>query len=81
MDKVEERLLRSFGVIFPDLKEDELRRASMESVTDWDSVATVTLINVIEEEFEIQIPVEEVEGLLSFRLFLNYLKSRKVVVT
>jgi hypothetical protein len=48
MDNVEARLLRCFSVIFPDLKENDLRNASMENVEDWDSVATVTLINVVE---------------------------------
>jgi acyl carrier protein len=81
MDNVEARLLRCFSVIFPEVKENDLRNASMENVEDWDSVATVTLINVVEEEFDIQIALEDVEDMMSFRLFLNYLKSRKVAVT
>ena len=81
MDNVEARLLRCFSVIFPEVNENDLRNASMENVEDWDSVATVTLINVVEEEFDIQIALEDVEDMMSFRLFLNYLKSRKVAVT
>jgi len=81
MDNVEARLLRCFSVIFPDLSEEQLRKASIETVEDWDSVASVTLVNVAEEEFAIQVPPEDVEELVSYRHFLNYLKSRKVAVT
>jgi acyl carrier protein len=81
MDNVEARLLRCFSVIFPDLKENDLSNASMENVEDWDSVATVTLINVVEEEFDIQIALEDIEDVMSFSQFLNYLKTRKVAVT
>jgi len=81
MDSVEARLLRCFTVIFPNLSENDLSDATMANVEDWDSVATVTLINVAEEEFGIQIALEEVEEMTSFRQFLSYLKTRKVVVT
>jgi acyl carrier protein len=81
MDNVEARLLRCFSVIFPGLTEKELGEASMEKVEDWDSLATVTLINVVEEEFEIQVDPEDTEEMVSFPQFLNYLKSRKVAVT
>jgi acyl carrier protein len=81
MDNVEVRLRRCFSVIFPDLIESDVSNASMENVEDWDSVATVTLINVVEEEFDIQIALEDVEDVMSFRQFLNYLKTRNVAVT
>jgi acyl carrier protein len=81
MDNVEARLLRCFSIIFPNVEEKDLPSASMETIADWDSIATVTLINVVEEEFEIQIPPEEVEELVSFRRFLNYLKANKVAVS
>jgi acyl carrier protein len=81
MDSVEARLVQCFSVIFPNLSEKDLSYAGMETVEDWDSVATVTLINVVEEEFGIQIGLEDMEEMLSFRQFLNYLKNRKVAVT
>jgi acyl carrier protein len=81
MDNMEARLLRCFTVVFPDLSEKELADASMETVEEWDSVASVTLVNVLEEEFGIQIAPEDIEQLLSFRRVLNYLKTRKVAVT
>ena len=80
MDNVETRLCRCFSVIFPGLNEKDMRNATMENVEDWDSVATVTLINVVEEDFGIQIALEDVEEVTSFRQFLDYLKNRALEV-
>jgi acyl carrier protein len=53
----------------------------METVEEWDSVVNITLVNVVEEEFAVQIALEEIEEMLSFRRFLDYLKTKKVAVT
>jgi acyl carrier protein len=42
------------------------------SVQGWDSVATVTLMSVIEEEFEIEIDPENIATLLSFDSALSH---------
>ena len=76
MDDMERQLIRCFAVIFPHLDETVIQRATMESVEGWDSVATVTLISVAEEEFRIQIDPEDLEELVSFSQFLNYLRNR-----
>jgi acyl carrier protein len=76
MDNREVRLTRCFATLFPDLTPPEVRLASMSSVAAWDSVATVTLINLVEEEFGIQVGLEEVEQLVSFQEFLRYLQER-----
>lgn len=80
MDDLEARLLRCFAVILPDLPEEELRQATMSSVSAWDSMVTVTLINVVEEEFGVQIGLEDVEHLVSFDDFRNYLRNKDVRV-
>lgn len=80
MHDLERRLARCFSVIFPELNDQEVKRATMENVADWDSVATVTLINVVEEEFGTEIALEDVEDLLSFADFLGYLRQRQAAV-
>ena len=75
MDDVEQRLIRCFQVIFPELSEREIRQASTESVDAWDSIATVTLINVVEEEFGIQVEVENLEDFFSFARWRQYLRD------
>jgi acyl carrier protein len=76
MDDLENRLVRCFGVIFPELDEKQIRHATNKSVATWDSVAMVTLVNVTEEEFGTQIDMEDVEQLTSFERFLAYMRTR-----
>ena len=76
MDDLEPRLIRAFRVTFPELGEHDVRQADTTSVAGWDSIATVTLINVVEEELGIQIDVEDIEDFMSFRRFHDYLRNR-----
>ena len=51
MHDVETRLVGCFQAVFPDLADADIRKASQETMDQWDSVAAITLVNVIEEEF------------------------------
>ena len=75
MDDLHARLVTAFGAVFPDLAPAEIERASPLTVPEWDSLANVTLVSVIEEEFGIQIPLDELEELNSFPLVLSYLRE------
>ena len=77
MDNTETRLVRCFQTVFPDLQAGLVPEATVDSVPGWDSVATVTLINVVEEEFGLEIGLEDVERMVSFPEFLEYLRSRQ----
>jgi acyl carrier protein len=72
------RLGRCFAAVFPEIPEVELTSARMESVAGWDSIATITLVNVIEEEFGVQIDPEDLPRLVSFEGVRNYLVERGV---
>jgi acyl carrier protein len=76
MDNLRQRLTSCFATVFPDLGEEEIPRAAMASVGAWDSLATITLLTVIEEEFSLQIPPEDLEQLSSFELILDYLERQ-----
>lgn len=78
MDSTEARLVRCFQVVFPDLQEKDIVTAATASVSAWDSVATVTLISVVEEEFGIRLDLENVEELISFEGFLKHLQMPAV---
>jgi acyl carrier protein len=78
MPELEDRLASCFAVVFPDLSAAEIRRASNTSVATWDSLATVTLISLIEEEFTISLPPDDFEYLVSFDLTADCLKRRTV---
>jgi acyl carrier protein len=75
MDELEERLAACFSSVLPDLGPDEIRNASATTVASWDSVATVTLLAVVEEEFGISISDEDPSRFDSFSNILSYLKQ------
>ncbi|TXT39538.1 MAG: acyl carrier protein [Planctomycetota bacterium] len=62
-----------FAVVFPDVPRNELLTAAIGSVAKWDSLATLTLVSVIEETFQISVPLDDLEQFLSFELILKYL--------
>ena len=76
MDNVEERLENLFKTVFPDLPFEKIRQASQDSVETWDSVAAITLLNLIEEEFGIQMDFDDIGDLTSFSRIAEYLKGK-----
>ena len=77
MDDVRPRLSRCFSLVFPDLQPQEIETATTENVGAWDSVAAITLINVIEEEFGTPVDLELLPELSSFRAFEAYLRGAR----
>jgi acyl carrier protein len=73
MDSTESRLVKVFETVFPDVPRERIQSASQENVGAWDSVAAITLMNVIEEEFEIQLDFDKAAELTSFGEILSYL--------
>ncbi len=65
MDDVRSRLIRCFAAVFPGLTHDQIPKAQPATVTGWDSVASVTLIATIEEEFAVEFDVQEIANVLS----------------
>lgn len=78
MSEIEERLINCFSVVFPDLNRDEIPRASSSSVASWDSLSTVTLVSVVEEEFAVTIEPEDYDYMASFQLVRECLKDKIV---
>jgi len=76
MDETKKRLAACFRVVFPDLPEAEIPSASQETVAAWDSVAAITLLNVVEEEFGVELDLDELAELNSFPKVSNYLQER-----
>jgi len=77
MDDLEGKLIDCFAVVFPDLAREEVRLASMASVPGWDSMASINLVAVIEEEFGIQLEIEELADMASFASVLDLLHQKK----
>lgn len=80
MDETRQRLTNCFQVVFPDLPPEALTTASTATVTAWDSIAAITLMNVIEEEFGFQMDLDDLADLDSFEKVYSYLQKRRQVV-
>jgi acyl carrier protein len=72
-------LVKCFAAVFPRLSPEEIPRANINSVSAWDSLATLTLTSLIEEEFGVSIDPRDREELVSFELIFAYLRSDKGV--
>jgi acyl carrier protein len=75
MDALKARLSKCFQIVFPDLPEQAIPDASQVTLEEWDSVAAITLVNVIEEEFNIQMDYDVLADLTSFGLIYEYLQK------
>ncbi|MGB7437637.1 MAG: acyl carrier protein [Candidatus Acidiferrum sp.] len=75
MDELQTRLTNCFCAVFPELSTEEIIHASSANLRSWDSVAVVTLLTVIEEEFGISIDEDEPAKFDSFQRILVYLQE------
>jgi acyl carrier protein len=66
MDKIKEKLAHCFSLAFPKMDPSQYATATAENTSAWDSMAQVTLLTLIGEEFGIDIDFEEFEGATSF---------------
>jgi len=76
MDNIQDRLARCFETVFPDLQAADIPKASQETMSAWDSVAAITLVNVLEDEFGFQIDFDRLSELNSFDRIFDYIKSQ-----
>ena len=74
LDNITARLVNCFRSVFPALPESAIPQSSQASVLAWDSVATITLINVIDDEFHVMLDYErlaEFDSFAAIRAFLE----------
>jgi acyl carrier protein len=75
MDERKMRLVGCFSAVFPELSTEEITEASSDSVKAWDSVAGVSLLAEVEEEFGISIETDDLARFNSFNGFASYLQE------
>ncbi len=80
MTSREAHLQRCFSSLFPALSRAQILAASPDTVADWDSLRAVTLISMVEEEFNVEIEPTLWPDLGSFAAILNYLDERALVI-
>jgi acyl carrier protein len=76
MNNIEEKVAGCFGSVFPGLGAEDLPQASEATVAAWDSVAQVTLLSAISEEFGLDFEFEDFERLVSYSRIVEYLESK-----
>ena len=76
MDDTRQRLANCFQVVFPDLPPQAVSTASTATLASWDSVAAITLMNVVEDEFGLEMDLDDLADLDSFDKLHSYLQKR-----
>jgi acyl carrier protein len=76
MNDVRSRLAKCFESVFPDMPAADIPLASQKAVATWDSIAAITLVNVIEEEFGFPMDFDLLPELDSFDRILSYVQTQ-----
>ena len=76
MPDTRDRLVQCFKNVFPDLEEAEIPRATMERVEAWDSLASVTLIAIAEEDFGVEFLPDDLAHFVSFDEILALIERK-----
>jgi acyl carrier protein len=76
MNDIEKRVAQCFGNVFPDIPRDAIAGASPETVAAWDSVAHITLLAAVAEEFGIDFEPEDYVDLNSYRQIVDAVQAK-----
>jgi acyl carrier protein len=76
MNNISGRVANCFANVFPEIGPDEIPKASTVSLAAWDSVAHITLLSAISEEFALELAPEDFEELTSYALIVNHIESQ-----
>ena len=76
MADLDDRLVRCILSVFPTLTEEVCHAAKIESLMDVDSLAAVTLVALIDQEFGVDIDLEGLLRLGSFEALQQFLASK-----
>jgi acyl carrier protein len=75
VNHVTERLCECFREVFPELADDQIETAVRADMSEWDSLAALTLLTVVEEAFGVELDDDDVAKLTSFASMLNVVEQ------
>lgn len=78
--QINDRLLRCFAAVFPELAPAEIQVASSDTLQSWNSLSAVTLVAVIEQEFGIKVQPLDLPELDSFHAVRGYVSDKLNVI-
>jgi acyl carrier protein len=73
MSEQANRLLRCFSSVFPTMNDDEIRAANVVPLFDLDSLAGVTLVTLIDQEFGVNVEPSDLLELRTFEAISQFL--------
>jgi acyl carrier protein len=76
MNDIKDKVAQCFSSVFPNLRAEEIPSASQSSIAAWDSVAQVTLLSAVSEEFGLDFELDDFEQLVSYSLIVDCLESK-----
>jgi acyl carrier protein len=76
MHNIKARLAKCFSLAVPQMSPEEFQKADDETVRRWDSIALLTLLVLISEEFGVSIGLEEFEKGISFQSLALRIEER-----
>lgn len=76
MKTIQERVALCFANVFPGIKQSEIPTASTTTLATWNSIAHVTLLSSLSEEFGIDFEIEDFEELVSYTAIVEYLTKK-----
>lgn len=78
MTALKNRVADCFCALFPNRSREELLTASRDSIPEWDSLAGITLLTLLQQEFQLDIDLTELEHFDSVQAVLDYVASNAV---
>lgn len=76
MSEQDDRLLRCFASVFPALSEGEIRESNVNPLFEVDSLAGVTLVTLIDQEFGVNVDLPDLLELGSFEAISQFLRKQ-----
>jgi acyl carrier protein len=76
MSDQDDRLVRCFSSVFPTLSEREIRASNVVALFDLDSLAGVTLVTLIDQEFGVNVDPPDLLELGSFEAVSRFLQKQ-----
>ena len=76
MDKIELSIQQIMADVFEKFEEQISIDSTQDDIDSWDSIKHLNLIVALEEEFGIELPIEEIGNLISFKLISLIVKEQ-----
>lgn len=76
MTEIESRVARCFSNVFPQATKAEILTATPDSLAGWDSIANITLLSALAEEFGMELDLDFMESATSFDGIVRYIEGR-----